>query len=340
MKILFNKNTVEAQGLTGAGELSEITGSYYANNDFSKIRMDVILETEKVIRLIGPEIYEVAEDFYYEKQTTVVDRSELLEHIRLPIAIAAATKFYQGNIISHEDTGRKLKLDKNKESIGWEWMYDRDDEAHERKANDALDRLINYLDASGLTQWKNSAVQKSTRSLFINNTTTFQNTYPIDDSGRFYYKVVPFIAEIERTKIKLALGSVKYKELLAWHQDLNKTDSVPEEDDASLNDLDNSLLLALIRECVPLLTMVVAVQRFAISVLPDGVVQQFMSMMQGRKASQPALDETRRLFLISLQAQANQKFDELKKYIKSADVNASNWDLLPKNECGQKYFRT
>ena len=299
--------------------------------------MDIILETEKVIKLIGPAVYKLAEDFYYSAEPTG-DHLELMEHIQLPIAIAAVSKYNQQNILSHEDVGRKLKLDKTKESIGWEWMYDRDDEAHERKAFSALDRLINFLDASGLAAWQNSDARKSTKRLFINNTAVFERTYPIDDSGRFYYKLVPFIDEIERNAIKDALGSIRYKSLLQWFQSTDPTDTTDEE--VITGGLDNNLLLALIRDCVPLLTMAVAVQRFSLSILPEGVVQQFRSMSQGRNASQAVLEETRQKFIHSLQLQADKKLDKLKKYIRSADVDASNYDLLPNNPCGQKFFRT
>lgn len=335
MRILFNR---DGSGTLGAQELSEITGSYYANNNFPKIRMDVELQTEKLIKLIGPEVYKLAEDTYYG---TIADEkyNDLVKHIQLPIAVAAVLKFNQTNIVSHEDGGRKLKLNRDKESVPWEWMFDRDDQAHERKAFAAIDRLIDFLDASDLEQWKNSEAQKLTRGLFVNSVSVFQASYPIDDSGRFFHQVTPFIAEVERNTIRKALGTLSYKTLLAWHQNIEK-ETDQSSPDAVAGDLDNSLLLALIRECVPLLTMVIAVQRFSLSVLPEGVVQQFKSMNQSTNASQAALEETRRRFILSLQEQANEKLDELKLYIQSADVNASNYDLLPSNPRGQKFFRT
>lgn len=335
MKILFNKDQT---GSTGADELSAITGSYYANNNFPKIEMKLILETEKIIQVIGPAVYKLAEDCYYGTGDSE-QYQELVRHIQLPVAISAVMRFNKGNIVSHEDSGRKLKLDKDNESVPWEWMLDRDDEAHERDAFAAVDRLINYLDASGLQEWKDSEAQKLTRGLFVNSTAVFERTYPIDNSGRFFYKVTPFISEVERNTIRKALGNIRYKDLLKWHQELDHS-SDSEEDVATGGDLDKSLLLTLIRYCVPLLTMVIAVQRFSLLVLPEGVVQQYKSMNQTGNASQAALEETRRRFIYSLQKQADEKLDELKAYIQSADVNAMNYDLLPNNPCGQKFFRT
>lgn len=45
--MIFNKNK------NGAKELRELTGSYYANNSFSKISGDIEVATEELTVLIG-----------------------------------------------------------------------------------------------------------------------------------------------------------------------------------------------------------------------------------------------------------------------------------------------
>jgi len=330
MKLLFNKAD------NGAEELKNLTGSYYENNDFSKIKTDILLESEKIRDLVGSEVYQLAEDAYYESEPLEEPARDLMEHIQIPIAFLAAHKFYQGTILSHEDVGRKIKIDKESESMGWEWMYDRDDAANERKAFATIDRLIKFLDLSDLSQWKDSPSQKATRNLFVNSTKIFQATYPIDNSGRFYYTVVPFIAKIERQEIKKAIGSDRYTSLLAWHKNIENDGN----DAPTPEDIDNSAVLALIRECVPLMVMAVAVRRLAINVLPEGVVQQFRSMMQTAKASQAATPELIRQFTLKMDVAAEKAFDELKKHIKSSDPTVGVYPLIPDNPPCQKVFRT
>ena len=47
--MIFNKDD------NGSRELRELTGNYYANNDFNKIITDIELATEEISALIGVE---------------------------------------------------------------------------------------------------------------------------------------------------------------------------------------------------------------------------------------------------------------------------------------------
>ena len=49
--MIFNKDD------NGSRELRELTGNYYANNDFNKIITDIELATEEISALIGVELY-------------------------------------------------------------------------------------------------------------------------------------------------------------------------------------------------------------------------------------------------------------------------------------------
>lgn len=53
--MIFNKNK------NGAKELRELTGSYYANNSFSKISGDIEVATEELTVLIGEPVMQLAE---------------------------------------------------------------------------------------------------------------------------------------------------------------------------------------------------------------------------------------------------------------------------------------
>ena len=58
--MIFNKDD------NGSRELRELTGNYYANNDFNKIITDIELATEEISALIGVELYKKVEGWYKE----------------------------------------------------------------------------------------------------------------------------------------------------------------------------------------------------------------------------------------------------------------------------------
>lgn len=337
MKLLFDKNN------NGADELRELTGSYYQSNDFARIKNDVVLQTEAIAELIGPGVYGLAADHYHDVPVTtelsgVPDEeaamlNELVHHIQLPIAYYSVLEFNKSNIVSHEDTGRKIKIDNQNEKMPWEWMYDRDDDAHLSKANKAVDRLIKYLDKTALQQWQDSDAQKATRQLFISNAKDFSRIYDIEESGLFYHRVKPMIAEIQRTKIRPALGQNLYDTLLAYYQTLNKASFV------NNTEVDLDSLLAFVQTAVPMLTMSLAVDRLPLRFLPYGIVQEFRSMIQSRNASQPALDATIHRYKLKFDRSANRALDELKRFL-SEQLNYDDYPLLPENPEGQKFFRT
>ena len=330
MKILFNKTN------NGAAELKLLTGSYYQNNSFDNIAMDVKLETEALIKLIGAAVYSLAEDYYYNASGSY---ASLVEHIQLVVAYKATYNFYQSNIVSHEDLGRKIKIDNANEKMAWEWMYDRDDHANLQKAYQVTDRLLAFLDKSDLAAWKNSELQKEARKLLVNNTEIFNSFYPIDNSGRFYYTIQPFISQVQQKVILPALGKTKFDALLATFKILPATTALTLEQqnaqDAYLQ------LLGLVQEAMVLLTMVKAVSRLSLKVLPDGVVQQFKSMIASRNASQPALDATLKIFLERLSREADIAINEVKKHIANPPPTVDDKiDLLPTNLLTTKIFRT
>jgi len=326
MRLLFDKLG------KGAEELKEITGSYYANNDFKKIKSEILDKTEKIIKLIGTGVYTLAENYYHQPPAEAnLQLQNLTQHVQLAIAYGATFDFFRMNIVSHEDSGRKLKLNAANEKMPWEWMLDRDDEIHQRKANNAVDRLIAFLDASNFEAWKNSEAQKATKELFVNTTELFNRIYSIDGSGYFFHLLKPIMGEVQRTQIMPALGTAKYKELLEFHQNSDNSESSDNSDD--------ELLLILVQQAIPLLTILLAVDRLSISVMPYGLVQKFQSERQGRNASLIAPDEAIRKFTIKLERSATRAFDIMKKQL-NASFNYDDYPLLPENNEDQKFFRT
>jgi tetratricopeptide (TPR) repeat protein len=347
--MIFNKNN------NGSDELRTLTGSYYKSNEFDKIEVKIVLATEDLVKLTGEDIYLVAENHYkssyYQNPGAVQPDAEtedsgstgtglpppnyllldqLVQHMQLPIAFLATLWHYQGNDISHEDTGRKMKIDDTSEKMAWEWMYDRDDAAAIRNYQKTFDRLIRFLEKNidSFPAWKNSEARKNALNLFINTIEHFNRLFAIDESPLFFLRIAPIMREIERKYIKPVIGTEKFDEL----KELIKSGETILKDDQELIDY--------ICDPIPLLTMSMAVKRFSISVIPEGVVQNFFSERHSRKANLPAMLDMVNSVSKSLWNDGLFVLNELKTYWNSqnADEDGSVTDLLPKTRSTDKFI--
>ena len=293
--MIFNKND------KGNEELQTLTGSYYKSNNFDKISVKVMLSSEELAALIGEEVFELAEEHYLSDNylsdnpeatdpgsgsgsggagvpaRTYGLLDELVQHIQLPIAFQATLWHYQGNDLSHEDTGRKMKIDSESEKIGWDWQYDRDDAAALRNYHKAFDRLIKFLNKNigDFPEWEESNARKKTLNLFISSASHFDELFPIDNSDEFFLRIAPLQREIERKYIKPILGDEKFNALKAAIQSPDDLEETDQE------------LYEYVCDPIPLLTMSKAVKRFSLTVIPDGVVQNYISDRNSVKASTP-----------------------------------------------------
>jgi hypothetical protein len=338
--MLFNKAN------NGAVELRDRTGSYYSNNKFDRIATDVMLAEHAMIKLVGQDVYDRAHDHYRgnDYQTSNPNAAqklndELVLMMQIPIAYRATYNYYQSNIVSHEDAGRKLKLDPENEKVPWEWMLDRDDRAQVSKGNKTTDMLISWLEEKKIPEWLGSQNRKIARELFVWNEEIFQDAYPIDQSPRFFYTTLAWNKEVQEREIKKALGN-KYTDLLAYHIGLNEGSGSGLAGIPSVNNGELEELLKLVQKAIPLLVMVKAVKRLSLQVLPEGVVQQFMSETEGRGASQAALLEVIKYQVKRLEDDASDIFNDVKLWLQQADPSSREFQLLPNNKDTDKFFRT
>ena len=133
--------------------MRDLTGNYFANNDFSVIRADIDQATDDLCAVIGKAVYLRAEQSYLETSTSEPDAT-LVELVQRPIAILASLRFFRKNDISHEDSGRKVKLASDgTDKIPWEWQLDRDDAIMLEQYYSAVERLIRYLNEHQMTEW-------------------------------------------------------------------------------------------------------------------------------------------------------------------------------------------
>lgn len=314
--MIFNKNT------NGASELRLSTGSYYKSNEFDKIQIQVELSTDDLIALIGQDIYDLADGHYNGAEYQIEDPSDsqklldkLVNYMQAPIAFLATLWHYQGNDLSHEDSGRKVKIDAEHEKIAWDWQYDRDDAAALRNYQRSLDRLIKFLNGAGFTEWDDSDAKKNTLNLFINTTEHFNQLFQIDSSPTFFLRLAPIMREVERKHIKPILGAEKFDAMKAVISSAGEYDEADQE------------LYEYICDPIPLITMSMAVKRFSVTVIPEGVVQQFFSERQQTKASLPAPIDLVNDVSKSLRKDGLYVLNELKKYWSALNTDESDQDI-------------
>lgn len=311
--MLFNKND------NGSQELHDLTGSYYANNNFSRISGEIELAKEEVTKIIGNSIMEKVEDAYATPGSDKAVYVSLVPYVQLPVAILATLSMYQKNDVSHENDGRKIKISTETEKLPWEWQLKRDDEIQLNQYYKAVDRLIGKLDSLNPTEWKDSESKKAAKSLLIANTEQYDNCFPIERSGRMFMLLLPFLKEVQRRIIKPALGS-DFPTLLSG---TGLTDKQKE-------------LIEYVRPPMALFAMALAIRRLPIGLIPSGVVRNYVSSSGTMNSSQPASVSDVKALAGWMEDDARQLLDEMKRFRTDAIAETS---LLPENSIDNKFFR-
>lgn len=183
----------------------------YATAKLDSFMLDIELATEDLIEVLGEKIYDRVLKAYNDGEQQEFD-VELIRRFQLPIALNAYLSWSRNQDVSHEEDGRKVKIDKESESLPWQWMLDRDDAGIRDKAGKAVDRLIAFLDKNveSIVEWKESDQRKDMRSLFVSNATEFDNVIPIDRSRYFFLRVLPFVRSVDRDMVKY-IGKERYR---------------------------------------------------------------------------------------------------------------------------------
>jgi len=324
--MLFNKDG------TGQDELKALLGFLYASNNFNNIKTDIELAEEDMIELIGQAVYDRAQAYYNDPNPVNTVNADLVKHIQLPVAYYAAHAYAAHTDISHGGNGRKVVIDPDNEKMAWEWMLRKDDEAILNKAHKTTDRLIAFLEKNEdkIDEWENSDSQKAARRLFINTTKLFDSIFPIDNSRRFFIKIIPFMDEVERKYIRPALGVDRYNDIKAAIKA------------GTYADPDN--LLSLIRVPIAYLTLSIALRRLSLTLLPNGIFQDYESERMTQKANQPAPNGVRREVLKALENDGMLELENLQKEITKLDTEATGViyeprDLTERMDTEENFFR-
>lgn len=227
-------------------ELRNLTGSYYANNDFRKIENILRGVEDDLAGVIGIEIltsladeagseqgtsvtlettegntYKVADRQFtidedgtlrfsdysayginvrVEGDTLYVSNARALLSLKQAIAYMATMRFYRLNDISHENAGRKVKIDRENEARPFEWQLARDDRAHLDEYYRALDRLIASLQDDP-RYWKTQTCRRQ-RHLIVADADSLAYLTGVDPSPWLYTKMIPYLDETQRLVAK------------------------------------------------------------------------------------------------------------------------------------------
>lgn len=299
----------------------------YATAKLDSFMLDIELATEDLIEVLGEEIYDRVLKAYNDGEQQEFD-VELIRRFQLPIALNAYLSWSRNQDVSHEEDGRKVKIDKESESLPWQWMLDRDDAGIRDKAGKAVDRLIAFLDKNveSIVEWKESDQRKDMRSLFVSNATEFDSVIPIDRSRYFFLRVLPFVRSVDRDMVKY-IGKERYDAI----KDSMRTGTPSGEQER---------VIELCREVVPHLVMAKAVRRFSVKVLPDSVVTRFDSERQTRDASLPASRDLIGIMENVYTGDAQRGIVELQDYIKEITPGDGTAYVRKKTDYNQEKFFT
>ncbi len=298
----------------GAKELELLTGQWYASSPFRLIASEISFATTEITKIVGTEVMEYAENVYKSPKEDIDDFS-LVDAVRMPIACLAIMRHSALTSISHEQTGRKVKMDDNERSP-FEWQIDRDDRAMRERYYRALDAMFGYLEDNQVEPWVNSSRKALLAESIVKDLTQFEAVYPIDGSYYVYYMLQPLVIERQKALIAPFAGD-KWAEIAAGTA----------SDD----------IMRLARRAAILSAVATAGTRWTLEVFPIEIARRFSPTYQGNRANRAATIEEIDWYLGNLKKEIDDALDDLAEEL-SGEKTAPK--LIPDNCRFNKFFTT
>lgn len=296
----------------GSEELNSLTGQWFASTPFYLIRTEIDFAAQELGSIVGSEVVEAAEEAYLAGADP-----DFVDAVRLPVAFRAIARYAQLSGVSHEGTGRKVKMDDN-EKMPFEWMIDRDDRAMLDRYYRALDALYRYLEKNEVASWMSSPMRALTGRCIVRNLNEFERFYPVDGSQYAWHLFVPLIVDAQENVVEPFVGAEIWERIL----------SADGSDDATALRLRSRAALLAV-----LIALVTAARRWSLDILPLSVARRFSPSYQGNRESRAAETKEIDWFIDKTNAQIAQVKDELKKLAGAA----GEAELLPKNDPANKF---
>nr|DAQ85600.1 MAG TPA: hypothetical protein [Caudoviricetes sp.] len=296
----------------GSEELNSLTGQWFASTPFYLIRTEIDFAAQELGSIVGSEVVDAAEEAYLAGADP-----DFVDAVRLPVAFRAIARYAQLSGVSHEGTGRKVKMDDN-EKMPFEWMIDRDDRAMLDRYYRALDALYRYLEKNEVASWISSPMRALTGRCIVRNLNEFERFYPVGGSSYAFHLFVPLIVEAQENAVEPFVGEEVWKRIYP---------EVAESDETAMRLRSRAALLSV------LTALVTAARRWSLDILPLSVARRFSPSYQGNRESRAAETKEIDWFIDKTNAQIAQAKDELKK-LAGASGEA---ELLPKNDPANKF---
>lgn len=249
MDLLFNKDNA------GKEELKATLGFLDADFTYKNIEPDIKLNTPFLIDLTGQEVYDKMTTYY--KATNPTQDANLdaaIEYARLYIASMAYLDYAPNNDLSHKNSGRSFRSE-DSEKIPWDWQIAKDNKAIAERGYKALDRLFALLEETQWTEWTESDAYTTANKLFIKNSLEFDKAFSINKSAQLYYRLVPFMEDIETDDIIPIISETLAQQL--------KTADTPTADQKKL--------ISLSRKALAYISLSKGLQSFPIVMFPKAL---------------------------------------------------------------------
>lgn len=240
-------------------ELRELTGSFYANADFTKISPLIESVTLELERVIGRELMEqlIDENREHRNERAVVA-------LKQAVAYMSVMRYNRLNDLSHETSGRKAKIDRENEARPFEWQLARDDRAHLEEYYRALDRMLYTLKDD--PDYEKSDIAKRTEQLIITDGEQLEELVGLDSSPWLFLQMVPYLDESQR-KVEKAYG------------------------DGFSDSAGNSDILHAARMATALGAVIIMAHRQSLQTLPYGLMTAIVQDGGGNTMQQPDLED-------------------------------------------------
>lgn len=339
--MIFNKSA------NGAAELKSLIGFIYKSVTFENLRSYLEFAARDLQKIIGPEIYQQAEEHYLsdhfhwvpptpeegedpEAHPEYAILDELVHKIQYPLAVHAYRMYAPSSDLTHSDKGRQIFVSEQ-EKPAFEWQIEKDNENLCALANKATDILLEWLDEhkddpapaeegagqepedpevpSLLLVWKDSDAYLASKDLFINTTEQMEDVFPIAGSRVTFLALVPFLRRCQHNEILPVIGKTRYDNLLS---------SMVDESFATD---ETTALLEKVRGVMGLMALSVAVKRLSAQVLPDGIFTSVVSGVIKGKNKAEKID--RNEVSSSLEKDARREMTKLQEYLRKLDLLAA-----------------
>ena len=307
--MLFNKDG------NGSLELQQITGIFYASNDYSVIASEIEDATRTVAGLVGEAVLEKAEEGYYGDE---LEMNGLVLAVRQAVAVLAVSRHSRNNLVSHGDHGARLPADEN-EKIPFEWMIDRDERNQRERWFRAMDALYGLLEKLQEPAWMDSPIRQAFNASIVRSLQDFERVYPVDGSYYVYYMLQNLVIE-SQPPIRRMVGDGNWEAMTGSDPDQKHRD-----------------LLPLCQRYAILSALIKAVRRWNLEVFPLTIARRFSPSYQGGKSTRAATREEMEAYVAGLTGQLDDIRDEIAEVL-AGENPFTEFDPIPTGDRRKKFF--